>query len=337
LMKKALEITPNLEPLFGTRDENLRLLEDNLHVRIDLRSDALHVEGSPDALSRVESVFSDYEYLRRNGIPLHNGELHAMLKLVTADSAITLRSLVESGKQRSAGIKRMVQPRSINQRRYVEAIEQNDMVFGVGPAGTGKTYLAVAMAASALLAKKVGRIILVRPAVEAGERLGFLPGTLQEKVDPYLRPLYDALYDLLEQDRVDKMLERNVIEVAPLAFMRGRTLNDAFIIMDEAQNTSSEQMKMFLTRLGNNSKAVITGDITQIDLPNPKKSGLVEAIDILTGVDGIQFCHFEDGDVVRHHLVQRVIRAYDSFGRAQRELPLNLTDREREQPSPKPQ
>jgi phosphate starvation-inducible protein PhoH and related proteins len=336
-MKKALEITPNLEPLFGTRDENLRLLEDNLHVRIDLRSDALHVEGSPEALSRVESVFSDYEHLRRNGIMLHNGELHAMLKLVTADSATTLRSLVESGKQRSAGIKRMVQPRSINQRRYVEAIEQNDMVFGVGPAGTGKTYLAVAMAASALLAKKVGRIILVRPAVEAGERLGFLPGTLQEKVDPYLRPLYDALYDLLEQDRVDKMLERNVIEVAPLAFMRGRTLNDAFIIMDEAQNTSSEQMKMFLTRLGNNSKAVITGDITQIDLPNPKRSGLVEAIDILTGVDGIQFCHFEDGDVVRHHLVQRIIRAYDSFGRTQRDLPLSLTEREREKPSPKPQ
>ena len=163
------------------------------------------------------------------------------------------------------------------------------MVFGVGPAGTGKTYLAVAMAASALLAKKVSRIILVRPAVEAGERLGFLPGTLQEKVDPYLRPLYDALYDLLEQDRVDKMLERNVIEVAPLAFMRGRTLNDAFIIMDEAQNTTSEQMKMFLTRLGSNSKAVITGDVTQIDLPNPKKSGLVEAIEILRGVDGIRF------------------------------------------------
>ena len=210
--------------------------------------------------------------------------------------------------RRSAGIKRMVQPRSINQRRYVEAIEQNDMVFGVGPAGTGKTYLAVAMAASALLAKKVSRIILVRPAVEAGERLGFLPGTLQEKIDPYLRPLYDALYDLLEQERVDKMLERNVIEVAPLAFMRGRTLNDAFIIMDEAQNTTSEQMKMFLTRLGNNSKAVITGDVTQIDLPNPKKSGLVEAIEILRGVDGIKFVEFEAGDVVRHHLVQRVIR-----------------------------
>ena len=337
LMKKALEITPNLEPLFGTRDENLRLLEQNLHVRIDLRSDALHVEGSPEAIARFERVFADYEHLRRNGTLLCNGELHGMLKLVTADPAVTLRGLVESGKQRSAGIKRMVQPRSINQSRYFEAIEECDMVFGVGPAGTGKTYLAVAMAASALLAKKVSRIILVRPAVEAGERLGFLPGTLQEKVDPYLRPLYDALYDLLEQDRVDKMLERNVIEVAPLAFMRGRTLNDAFIIMDEAQNTTSEQMKMFLTRLGSNSKAVITGDVTQIDLPNPKKSGLVEAIEILRGVDGIRFCHFEDGDVVRHHLVQRVIRAYDSFGRAQRELPLNLREGASAKSAAKPQ
>jgi phosphate starvation-inducible PhoH-like protein len=333
-MKKALEITPNLEPLFGTRDENLRLLEQNLHVRIDLRSDALHVEGSPEAIARFERVFADYEHLRRNGTLLCNGELHGMLKLVTADPAVTLRGLVESGKQRSAGIKRMVQPRSINQRRYFEAIEECDMVFGVGPAGTGKTYLAVAMAASALLAKKVSRIILVRPAVEAGERLGFLPGTLQEKVDPYLRPLYDALYDLLEQDRV---LERNVIEVAPLAFMRGRTLNDAFIIMDEAQNTTSEQMKMFLTRLGSNSKAVITGDVTQIDLPNPKKSGLVEAIEILRGVDGIRFCHFEDGDVVRHHLVQRVIRAYDSFGRAQRELPLNMREGAPAKSAAKPQ
>ena len=309
MIKKALEITPNLEPLFGTRDENLRLLEDKLLVRIDLRSDALHVEGKPESVAQVEKIFSDYEQLRKSGVSLKNGELNAMLKLVTADPNVNLRSLVESGKQRSAGIKRMVQPRSLNQRRYVEMIERSDMTFGVGPAGTGKTYLAVAMAASALLAKKVSRIILVRPAVEAGERLGFLPGTLQEKVDPYLRPLYDALYDLLEQDRVDKMLERNVIEVAPLAFMRGRTLNDAFIIMDEAQNTTSEQMKMFLTRLGNNSKAVITGDVTQIDLPNPKKSGLVEAVQILKGVDGISFCHFEDGDVVRHCLVQRVIRA----------------------------
>ena len=224
------------------------------------------------AFARVEQIFGDYEQLRRGGTTLQNGELHSLLKLVTADSAVTLRSLIESGKQRATGgIKRMVQPRSINQRRYVEAIEQADMVFGIGPAGTGKTYLAVAMAASALLAKKVNRIILVRPAVEAGERLGFLPGTLQEKIDPYLRPLYDALYDLLEQERVDKMIERNVIEVAPLAFMRGRTLNDAVIIMDEAQNTTSEQMKMFLTRLGNNAKAIITGDITQIDLPNPRR------------------------------------------------------------------
>jgi phosphate starvation-inducible protein PhoH and related proteins len=220
----------------------------------------------------------------------------------------------------------MVQPRSLNQRRYVESIEQADMVFGIGPAGTGKTYLAVAMAAAALLAKKVSRIVLVRPAVEAGERLGFLPGTLQEKVDPYLRPLYDALYDLIEPERVDKMLERNVIEVAPLAFMRGRTLNDAFIIMDEAQNTTSEQMKMFLTRMGNNAKAVITGDITQIDLPNPRKSGLVEAMNVLEGVDGIRFVRFEDGDVVRHQLVQRIIRAYEGFGRQQQELPLTIDE-----------
>ncbi|HEY0794767.1 MAG TPA: PhoH family protein [Acidisarcina sp.] len=337
MMKKALEITPNLEPLFGTRDENLRLMEDALKVRIDLRSDALHVEGSPESISRIEKIFADFEYLRRNGTTLQNGELHGMLKLVTADPAVTLRGLVESGKQRSAGTKRMVQPRSVNQRRYVEAIEQGDMVFGIGPAGTGKTYLAVAMAASALLAKKVSRIVLVRPAVEAGERLGFLPGSLQEKVDPYLRPLYDALYDLLEQERVDKMLEKGVIEVAPLAFMRGRTLNDAFIIMDEAQNTTSEQMKMFLTRLGNNAKAVITGDITQIDLPNPKKSGLIEAMTILDGVEGIRFVHFETGDVVRHHLVQRIIQAYDSFGRSQRELPLNMPENAATKPGAKPQ
>jgi phosphate starvation-inducible protein PhoH and related proteins len=336
-MKKALEITPNLEPLFGTRDENLRLMEDSLHVRIDLKSDALHVEGAQESLARVERIFSDYEQLRRNGVNLQNGELHGMLKLVVADPAVTLRHLVESGKQRSAGIKRMVQPRSLNQRHYVEAIEQADMVFGIGPAGTGKTYLAVAMAASALLAKKVSRIVLVRPAVEAGERLGFLPGSLQEKVDPYLRPLYDALYDLLEPERVDKMLERNVIEVAPLAFMRGRTLNDAFIIMDEAQNTTSEQMKMFLTRLGNNAKAVITGDVTQIDLPNPRKSGLIEATNILEGVDGIRFVRFEDGDVVRHHLVQRIIRAYDNFGRAQQELPLTMSETGETRAPSKPQ
>jgi len=325
-LKIALEITPNLEPLFGTRDENLRLMEDSLGVQIDLRSDAVHVEGPEDGVTRVQRVFQDFESLRRQGVNPHNGELNGMLRLVAADPAITLRSLMDSGKARSAGIKRTVQPRSINQRRYVEAIEQNDMVFGVGPAGTGKTYLAVAMAVSAMNAKKVNRIVLVRPAVEAGEKLGFLPGSLQEKVDPYLRPLYDALYDLLDPEKVDKMLEKNVIEVAPLAFMRGRTLNDAFIIMDEAQNTTIEQMKMFLTRMGNNSKAVITGDITQIDLPNPRKSGLIDAINVLEGVEGIRFCHFEDSDVVRHALVQRIVRAYESAKPQQQELPLGISE-----------
>jgi len=323
-LKIALEITPNLEPLFGTRDENLRLMEDSLGVRIDLRSDAVRVEGPDEGVTKVQRIFQDFETLRRQGVNPHNGELNGMLRLVVADSATTLRSLADSGKQRSVGIKRMVHPRSLNQRRYIEAIEQSDMVFGVGPAGTGKTYLAVAMAVAAINAKKVSRIILVRPAVEAGERLGFLPGTLQEKVDPYLRPLYDALFDLLDMERVDKMIEKNVIEIAPLAFMRGRTLNDAFIIMDEAQNTTAEQMKMFLTRMGYNSKAVITGDITQIDLPNPRKSGLVDAINILDGVEGVDFCHFEDADVVRHPLVQRIVRAYESAKPQQQDLPLAL-------------
>lgn len=337
MTNKTLEITPNLEPLFGTRDENLKLMERELQVRIDLRADAVHVSGPEGAIDRVEGIFADFEHLRQRGVHPHNGELNALLKLVVCDPTVSLRSLVESGKQRSTGgVKRIVQPRSVNQRCYVEAIEQNDMTFGIGPAGTGKTYLAVAMAASALLAKKVARIILVRPAVEAGERLGFLPGSLQEKIDPYLRPLYDALYELLEPERVDKMIEKNIIEMAPLAFMRGRTLNDAFIIMDEAQNTTSEQMKMFLTRLGSNSKAVITGDVTQIDLPNPRRSGLVEAISILSGTDGIKFIHFEDGDVVRHHLVQRIIRAYDHFGRSE-QLPLGMGDKSSAAQSGKPQ
>ena len=335
--KKSLDITAGIEPLYGTRDENLRLLEDGLHVTIDLRSDAVHVTGADEDIDRVARIFSDYEYLRKSGITLQNGELHGMLRLVVADPSVTLRSLVESGKQRSTGVKRMVQPRSPNQRKYVEAIEQSDMTFGLGPAGTGKTYLAVAMAVSALMAKKVSRIILVRPAVEAGERLGFLPGSLQEKVDPYLRPLYDALYDLLDPVKVDKMLETNVIEVAPLAFMRGRTLSDAFIIMDEAQNTTTEQMKMFVTRLGHNSKAVITGDLTQTDLPNPKKSGLLEALNVLNGVEGIRFCHFEDVDVVRHQLVQRIVRAYDSYGRAQQQLPLGIDNNVLPEPTLAPQ
>ncbi|WP_433969670.1 PhoH family protein [Tunturiibacter gelidiferens] len=339
-----MEITPGIEPLYGTHDENLRILEDKLNVTIDLRSDAIHVTGEATNVARVEQVFTDFDTLRKSGVNLHNGELNGMLKLVVADSTTTLKSLVDAGKQRSAGVKRMVQPRSPNQRKYVEAIEQSDMTFGLGPAGTGKTYLAVAMAVSALMAKKVSRIILVRPAVEAGERLGFLPGSLQEK-STLPPPLYDALYDLLDPVKVDKLLESNVIEVAPLAFMRGRTLSDAFIIMDEAQNTTMEQMKMFVTRLGNNSKAVITGDLTQTDLPNPKKSGLLEALHVLDGVEGIRFCHFEDVDVVRHQLVQRIVRAYDSYGKAQQQLPLPIGEAalpdpnviQAAKPMPKPQ
>src|SRR5208337_3231307 len=212
--------------------------------------------------------------------------------------------------------KKVIAPKTMNQRRYVDAIEHHDLVFGIGPAGTGKTYLAVAMAVAALLSKRVSRIILTRPAVEAGERLGFLPGTLQEKVDPYLRPLYDALFDMMESEKVDKLLERNTIEVAPIAFMRGRTLNDSFIILDEAQNSTTEQMKMVLTRTGFNSKMVVNGDITQIDLPPGKRSGLIDALEVLKGVEGISFVPFDDRDVVRHPLVQRIVRAYERYNEA---------------------
>jgi len=322
-MKTQIEISPKIETLFGTRDENLRLLENGLNVTIMMRADAIEIEGAPSDVARTTQVFEDYEHLLRSGHTFVNGDLATMLKVLTSDSTATLRSLVEAGKQRSFG-KRTVQPKSINQRRYLEAIEKNDMVFGIGPAGTGKTYLAVAMAISALVSKRVNRIVLARPAVEAGERLGFLPGTLQEKVDPYLRPLYDALYDMLDPDKVDRYLEKNVIEIAPIAFMRGRTLNDAFVILDEAQNTTSEQMKMFVTRLGFNSKAVITGDITQIDLPNSARSGLVEAMEILKDVEGIRFCRFDEGDVVRHHLVQRIVRAYEDYKGRNEQLSLDL-------------
>jgi len=309
-MKKSIGISPNIETLFGPRDENVRLLEDGLNIAINLRSNAIELEGAARDVARAEQVFTDYESLQRSGYSFNNGDLNSMLRVLTSDPNSTLRGLADAGRQRSFG-RRTVQPKSPNQRRYLEAIEKHDMVFGIGPAGTGKTYLAVAMAISALLAKRVNRIILARPAVEAGERLGFLPGTLQDKIDPYLRPLYDALYDMLDPEKVDRYLEKNVIEIAPIAFMRGRTLNDSFVILDEAQNTTSEQMKMFVTRLGFNSKAVITGDITQIDLPNARRSGLLEAIDVLQRVDGLAFVHFDEGDVVRHHLVQRIVRAYD--------------------------
>ena len=322
-MKKSIEISPNIETLFGTRDENLHVLEDGLNITIDLKSDSIELEGAPRDVGRAEQVFSDYDQLQRSGFTFNNGDLNCMLRVLMADPKATLRGLAEAGRQRSFG-RRTVQPKSVNQRRYLEAIEKYDMVFGIGPAGTGKTYLAVAMAISALLAKRVNRIILARPAVEAGERLGFLPGTLQDKIDPYLRPLYDALYDMLDPEKVDRYLEKNVIEIAPIAFMRGRTLNDSFVILDEAQNTTSEQMKMFVTRLGFNSKAVITGDITQIDLPSARRSGLLEAADVLKNVEGLTFVYFDEGDVVRHHLVQRIIRAYDEHKTrvAEEQIPL---------------
>jgi phosphate starvation-inducible PhoH-like protein len=309
-MKKSIGVSPNIETFFGPRDENVRLLEDSFNISIDLRSNSIDLEGAPRDVARAEQVFADYESLQRSGFTFNNGDLNSMVRVLTTDPNATLRGLAEAGRQRSFG-RRTVQPKSGNQRRYLDAIENHDMVFGIGPAGTGKTYLAVAMAISALLAKRVNRIILARPAVEAGERLGFLPGTLQDKIDPYLRPLYDALYDMLDPEKVDRYLEKSVIEIAPIAFMRGRTLNDSFVILDEAQNTTSEQMKMFVTRLGFNSKAVITGDVTQIDLPNARRSGLLEAIDVLKSVEGLAFVHFDEGDVVRHHLVQRIVRAYD--------------------------
>ena len=274
--------------------------------------DGIEIEGAPEQVRWVEAIVADYEFLLRQGHRFTSGDLKSFLRIAASDPRLTLRNLAVSSRQRNFGRKTLA-PRSANQMRYFEAMERCDMVFSVGPAGTGKTYLAVAMAVSEFLNKKVRRIVLTRPAVEAGERLGFLPGTLQQKIDPYLRPLYDALYDMLDNDRVEKLLEKGLIEIAPLAFMRGRSLNDSFIILDEGQNTTAEQMKMFITRLGLGSKAVITGDITQIDLPSGKRSGLLEVIDVLHSVDDISFIYFDEKDVVRHDLVHRIVRAYDAY------------------------
>ena len=320
-MRTSVKIGRGIESLFGTRDENIRLLEAGLDIQTTLREDSLEIEGDAANVERAERIVQEYNQLIREGHVFDNGALCAYLRVLTEDPTSTLRGLVASGRQRQFG-KKPVQPKSVNQQRYLTAIEAYDMVFGIGPGGTGKTYLAVAMAISALLTKKVNRIILARPAVEAGERLGFLPGTLQEKIDPYLRPLYDALYDMMEGERVDRYLDKGTIEIAPIAFMRGRTLNNSFVILDEAQNTTSEQMKMFLTRLGFDSKAVITGDITQIDLPAGKRSGLLEAIDVVSGIRGIEFVYFNEKDVVRHSLVQRIIKAYENFA-AQNAAPQN--------------
>jgi len=335
-MKSSVQITRGIESLFGTRDENIRVIESGLNVRTRLLNDCLEIEGEEANVARAARILSDYAALIKEGHLFNNGDLNSFLRVVTADSETTLRGLVESGKQRSFG-KKPIAPKNIMQRRYIDAIEHSDLVFGVGPAGTGKTYLAVAMAVSALMAKRVNRIVLTRPAVEAGERLGFLPGTLQEKVDPYLRPLYDALYDMLDAEKVEKLLERNTIEIAPLAFMRGRTLSDSFIIMDEAQNATPEQMKMILTRQGFNSKMVVTGDPTQVDLPGGQRSGLAEVVDVLRGVEGIQFVQFDDRDVVRHSLVQKIVKAYERYNEAigvNRQLSLKLTDPAAEPPAP---
>jgi len=314
-MKTNVRVGKGVENLFGTLDENLKLLERSLQVSTHLADQTLEIEGSEGNVRRAQRVVEDYTELVGRGARFENAEVQAFLRILSEDPDATLKGLAEAGRPRTFG-KKTVAPKSLNQRRYVDAIEKHDMVFGIGPSGTGKTYLAVAMAVDALLTREVSRIILARPAVEAGERLGYLPGTLQEKVNPYLRPLYDALYDVLDPDRVERHLEKGIIEIAPIAFMRGRTLNDAFVILDEAQNTTSEQMKMFLTRLGFNSKAVITGDITQVDLPNGRRSGLMEAMDVVGRVEGISFIYFNERDVVRHSLVQRIIRAYEEFDRS---------------------
>jgi phosphate starvation-inducible PhoH-like protein len=316
---KKIELPPRaIETLFGVHDQNIKHLESLLDVRVDARGQDLTLDGNPGDVETAERIIEDFAALFREGKTFTDKELREAFAQIAEDRAYTLRDYVTKARFNPAG-KKQVAPKSANQRRYIEAIQSNDIVFGIGPAGTGKSYLAVAMAVQALTQKQVSRIILARPAVEAGERLGFLPGDLQEKVDPYLRPLYDALFDLMDAERVAKMLEKRIIEVAPLAFMRGRTLGDAFVILDEAQNTTSEQMKMALTRIGFGSKAVITGDVTQIDLPTGKRSGLVEAERILSKVEGIEFVYFTDKDVVRHKLVQQIIKAYESQSASSKE------------------
>jgi phosphate starvation-inducible protein PhoH and related proteins len=312
-MKKSIRIGDGVAEFFGTHDGNIKYLESLLKVQVHIDGENnLTIDGDDHNVELVERLVEDYAQLRSEGVKFANGDLKSIIRIISEDASQSLRSVVSSSKSLQAG-KRNVTPKTLNQKLYLEAIEKYDMVFGIGPAGTGKTYLAVSMAVRCLLEKRINRIVLTRPAVEAGERLGFLPGTLQEKIDPYLKPLYDALYDMLDAERVDRNVERGVIEIAPIAFMRGRTLNDSFVILDEAQNTTPEQMKMFVTRIGYNSKAVITGDVTQIDLPLGKMSGLVEARNIISGVEGISFIDFNERDVVRHPLVQRIVRAYETY------------------------
>src|SRR5918996_2062991 len=297
--------------LLGQHDQHVKIVQHALQVKIRVRASGLAIEGDPLQVELASQIIRQLYGLLEKGYPVYASDVDYAIRILSSDSRANLQDIFLDTIYISAH-KRTITPKSIAQKAYIDAIRRYDIVFGIGPAGTGKTYLAMAMAVAELMKNNYVRIILTRPAVEAGEKLGFLPGDLAEKVNPYLRPLYDALHDMVDFDRARKLVERGTIEVAPLAFMRGRTLNDSFVILDEAQNTTPEQMKMFLTRLGNNSKAVITGDITQIDLPNPRKSGLVDAINVLDGVEGISFCHFADGDVVRHALVQRIVRAYEA-------------------------
>jgi phosphate starvation-inducible PhoH-like protein len=313
-----------IEAIAGHYDEALRLIEDRFRVRLSARGSDITVSaaanGDEEAVSLVADLLNELAVLSDRGVRLGRENLKTAIALKQRrPPAGLVEHFVDARIKASA--KKTVVPKSANQRKYVEAIRENDLVFGIGPAGTGKTYLAVAMAVSLLNERRVKRIILARPAVEAGERLGFLPGDLAAKVDPYLRPLYDALYDMLEPHRTERLLEQGTIEVAPLAFMRGRTLDHSFMILDEAQNATSEQMKMFLTRIGFDSKAVVTGDITQIDLPAQKISGLVEASEVVDGISGIRFVYFDETDVVRHPLVQRIVRAYERSEGARREPP----------------
>ena len=308
-MRKILLSDRSLQLLFGPLDENIRFLENLFGVTIQARDSSLAIDGEEVDVGALEKILMDFAALVDKGHFITNGDLKSAFKQIAEDTALTLHDFFPKMQLLATG-KRQVTPKSLNQRRYIEAIKENDIVFGIGPGGTGKTFLAVTLALVSLFEKQISRIVLTRPAVEAGERLGFLPGDIEEKINPYLRPLYDALYYLLDREKIHRYMEDGTIEIAPLAFMRGRTLSDSFIILDEAQNTTSEQMKMFLTRIGMRSKAVITGDVTQIDLPFGRSSGLIEARRILGGVTGLAFCYFNEKDVVRHHLVRLIIKAY---------------------------
>jgi len=308
----------DLLALLGRNDEHLRALESQLGLRIVARGSEISLTGEERQVEKAERLLTQIQELVAAGVPIHSVEFRAALRILADDAGADLKSIFLDTIQVPSR-KKQVTPKSPNQKRYLDAIRTRDLVFAIGPAGTGKSYLAVAMAVSALMKREVARIVLTRPAVEAGERLGFLPGDLYEKVHPYLRPLYDALYDMMEAEKAAALMERGAIEVAPLAYMRGRTLNDAFIILDEAQNTTAEQMKMFLTRLGFNSKMVVTGDITQVDLPNDRASGLIEIQSILQGIEGISFVYFTEKDVVRHELVSAIIKAYEEHTTRSRE------------------